>query len=481
MAAIEFDSLKELGSGSYNMAYRVGAEGDVVKIPKTPKKTASQASIALDTPERAVRLFNELNPSLPAEQKASIIMVNKGEETIKAWRAPYLGSTPASDRQIAEAILEIFRGSRRIVLDGCGKGNFLRFNDETYCIDPGYALRVRGESESKGERRRRASIVSNDFLHGHSISKLFAQGKVDKKTKEKKVAYWKEYERKKPLSVTIIRNLYFLTKQVAADDIEDYHINYDIIKALTSFRQRNQLINKPLLNLMSAFSKHGLAIPKEVWRLFSFAEAIEAHEIKLNEIILPLIASAVKYTKTDLIKDINWSQIKRKQGDEKEVLSEFDFSPYRRLLTKLIDVLIIEADKSISFFSSKSEIATQLHRLKRNINDCESLDKTQLIAFFHQAIKLCATRKPTFPMSLFNTTTSYIVEAHLADYLSKILSYKKAVSKLSTDEIVQLKRVLDLKAPTEAEVKRYITTQVLSPVVSEERVDDALVFFRAAG
>ncbi len=55
--------------------------------------------------------------------------------TEEKMACPYRGNEPAPDAAIQLAILDIYRKTRELVKDGCGKNNFLMFNGKAYCVD----------------------------------------------------------------------------------------------------------------------------------------------------------------------------------------------------------------------------------------------------------------------------------------------------------------------------------------------------------
>ncbi len=128
-----------LGEGSYNRAYRFGPI-----VQKTRKNTAFE----MDGAKRAVRVFNEINNALNSEpEKGKLINDN-------TWELPFIDGNAPSIEKLSETILEIYRTTERVLIDGYCKDNILKDKQsgKLYCIDPGLAV-------------RRNSVISNDYWH----------------------------------------------------------------------------------------------------------------------------------------------------------------------------------------------------------------------------------------------------------------------------------------------------------------------------
>ncbi|ASQ46200.1 hypothetical protein [Legionella clemsonensis] len=120
-----------LGEGSYNTVYVSLDKRLVLKIPRTDAKT--------DTPERAIKLWNAINPHL--SPSATLIDTEKG----RGWICPFIEGTPASDIEISNALIDIYNRTGRIVIDAIVKGNFIKassFNNQVICVDIGWALQL---------------------------------------------------------------------------------------------------------------------------------------------------------------------------------------------------------------------------------------------------------------------------------------------------------------------------------------------------
>ncbi len=119
-----------LGAGSFNHAYVNKDKTEVLKIAKpsdTPEKT--------DTPERSVRLWNEINPTPPFAKEI------KMEDGKKAWTCPFIAGTQPTPEELSKAVIDVFNRTGRIVVDAIVKDNFLKTKDgRIFCVDIGFAL-----------------------------------------------------------------------------------------------------------------------------------------------------------------------------------------------------------------------------------------------------------------------------------------------------------------------------------------------------
>ncbi len=145
VALPKVDGWAFLGLGAYNFAYRRGDE--VLKI----QRDFSQQT---DTPERSVRLWRLINPSMPARL----------EETQfgQGWISPYITGEQATDEEMFLAVVDIFNRTGRIVVDAMATENFKRLpTDEVICVDIGMALQLeQREDEHVAEDIRRQSVTS---------------------------------------------------------------------------------------------------------------------------------------------------------------------------------------------------------------------------------------------------------------------------------------------------------------------------------
>lgn len=134
---------KKLGEGVYNLAYLSDDGKLVLKIPK-------KAS-GCDSPERAVRVWNELNPHI----KPAAYVTEDG----KAWVCPFIEGEQASEEDIAKALIDIYNFSGRVVMDAFSFGNFLKTpTGQVVCVDIGMALLL--DYPARSRRNSIASLVN---------------------------------------------------------------------------------------------------------------------------------------------------------------------------------------------------------------------------------------------------------------------------------------------------------------------------------
>lgn len=89
------DKWEFLGSGSYNRAY-------INRGTNTVFNTQSESvAAATDSPERSVRLWNEINPHLRPKAEVMTIMGEKG------WTCPFVEGTQATDKEMRLALVDI--------------------------------------------------------------------------------------------------------------------------------------------------------------------------------------------------------------------------------------------------------------------------------------------------------------------------------------------------------------------------------------
>ncbi|WP_216821886.1 hypothetical protein [Francisella adeliensis] len=116
-----------IGEGSYNKAYTDG-QGFVVKVAKNELGL-------MDKSERSVRVFNEINPTLPQEVLAHVSQ--------DLWISPLIENETLSPIEQASFIFKTYIEHGRLILDGYCQNNLLqsaKYNTPV-CIDPGNVVR----------------------------------------------------------------------------------------------------------------------------------------------------------------------------------------------------------------------------------------------------------------------------------------------------------------------------------------------------
>lgn len=205
-----------LKSGGYNNVTKTYAPRDnddtfpwkVLKRPLDSDDVMSKA-------QRAVDKWNLINPKFTAW------VVDDG-----CWMVPYLGDVCASDKQIALKVLDIYRNTRNIIADACGPGNFLRYEEETVCVDVDLACKI-----------RRGSIASDDFFR--------CVIKSDKMSK-----YWSYFKKDtfKPNTVDMIETLFFLEDCLEIERICNEFLTPEVILCCTEYRKKNMRVSPHIIN-----------------------------------------------------------------------------------------------------------------------------------------------------------------------------------------------------------------------------------------
>lgn len=130
---------------------------------KVPHRKVIPSSAALSQPERAVRIFREIHPRIPAlEHRPSL-----GGREIHGWVLPYYeNSVKTSDEECATEVLRVYRETARIGIDFASRGNVLKVTESncTYfvCVDVDAALLLEPDPVTQ-HRPRRGSKASCDY------------------------------------------------------------------------------------------------------------------------------------------------------------------------------------------------------------------------------------------------------------------------------------------------------------------------------
>ncbi|MCX7120445.1 MAG: hypothetical protein NTZ67_01505 [Gammaproteobacteria bacterium] len=123
-----------LGSGRFNVVYVNKKNKEVLKKPISARELT-------DLPERAVRLWNLINPDYQAR------LTKDGQ----SWIVSLIEGVLPTDDEIAQSIVDIFNQTGRIVIDADVSGNFIKTKikttegktvEKTMCVDIGSALQL---------------------------------------------------------------------------------------------------------------------------------------------------------------------------------------------------------------------------------------------------------------------------------------------------------------------------------------------------
>lgn len=179
----------------------------------------------LSSSSRAVDKWNLHNPKYPAFQ------------TNYGWIAPYVGKTPASDQQIADKLIEIYRNTRQVIADACGKNNFLIYDNEVICVDVDLSV-------------RRGSFASDDYMNDD----------VTHRDLMRYLTVWSN--RGKPKSVAVIQSLLYLQKNIPEQDIKNEYITPLLIEKLHLFWVNNAPLSVDILEFLVETMDPNLITPQ---------------------------------------------------------------------------------------------------------------------------------------------------------------------------------------------------------------------------
>lgn len=143
-----------IGKGSFNVVFRLNAIPGMMPSSegaswayKLQMLSSDKIDNSVDDPKRSVRVWNEINDHLPAE------------EYLDGWVAPFIeGDRRPGDADLMREVLVVYILSRRVVVDAPSTGNFIKKEDgEIVCVDVGMAL-------------RRNSVVSQNIWKKERVS-----------------------------------------------------------------------------------------------------------------------------------------------------------------------------------------------------------------------------------------------------------------------------------------------------------------------
>lgn len=211
---------EKLGKGGYNTTYlsrepfEYEIDGTpynqrwVLKIPQKDRK--DELFGKMNAPERAVRLWNQLNPNLPAIEVPEL----------KGWIAPYINGKQASDEAVVQKQIELYRDHRRIVVDACGDHNFLSFEGEVICVDVDAAV----HEQSPISRRIVDEVVELDAEVPNYED------------------YWHDYAttHQMPKSVQMTKTLLYLDAAIGPERIPDRLITAKNLEKLHTYQQQKK-------------------------------------------------------------------------------------------------------------------------------------------------------------------------------------------------------------------------------------------------
>lgn len=216
----------------------VSSEPEIAPEPYQPKnifwvKRPNETQVnnldqLLADPKRAIAIWREINPTIPARLNPD-----------NSWDTQYIAGYHPSDEDIARCLVDIYKRTRRIIVDGCNPRNFIkRYEDgSVICIDMDLALLWNNGSDRVSEAYLKTVVFS-----GGQIRDIY-QG-----------YFWgHEYQDK---SIEVILNLLQLeAKRNAGITYVNEDITYERILGITPYRKgglRYEISGKeiPQLNLI---------------------------------------------------------------------------------------------------------------------------------------------------------------------------------------------------------------------------------------
>lgn len=115
-----------LDEGIYNRIYvSPNPDNGIFWVKKNPRNDVTELDLALSNPERVAAIWSKINPDLPVH------IDGRGN-----WDIPYVLGTKPADEEIARTLLDIYKRTGYIIIDGCNRANFIKRQDGTIvCID----------------------------------------------------------------------------------------------------------------------------------------------------------------------------------------------------------------------------------------------------------------------------------------------------------------------------------------------------------
>jgi hypothetical protein len=161
--------LEFLAKGNFNYVFCDASRSHVFKVQQSSK--LSNADLILDTPERSVRLWNQINAHLRPKavvcsiSTPQVLDTKTGTVLLAAkeyigWSSPFIQGRNSTPQEITQALIDIYNRCGRVVLDGLVPGNFKTLsNGEVVCVDIGMSLRLQKTDEEGIENLSFASNV----------------------------------------------------------------------------------------------------------------------------------------------------------------------------------------------------------------------------------------------------------------------------------------------------------------------------------
>ena len=288
-ARVDLTQWKRLGKGGYNTSYLSDKvytiEGHTCRwVFKKPTKfaesTVFETSLIVNTPERAIRKWQLINPHYPAWR------ISNG------WIAPYMEPTnkktkSASDKKIAHKLIKIYQATGNVIADACGINNFLVSGDEVVCIDVDLAV----QQDSDGSEYARSMIINQPTFDD----------------------YLDQYEKNsnKRRTVDVTKTLLYLDREACDFPLKKEHITAKMIDTLHGFRERKAALTAHTMDML--------------WHVIHLDPS---NKIKNNDITPDLIMhlemeqnQGIKITKKRIMKLIHHETTRQEQAN---IVNVFD-------------------------------------------------------------------------------------------------------------------------------------------------------------
>ena len=198
------------------------------------KKTPKEIKAAISDPERAVRIWKEINDS----KQYPVSLYNK-----HSWISPYLNSNTSlkDDKVIAAKILDVYRKTGRLILDGF-------VTDNSKFGFPASSEKLDGEDKENKSlvfvdvdlALRRGSWTTDQFY------KVCEQYQLMKVMQDR----WDALENRLPYTIKVIRNLFYIDKNIR--NIDHKYLKFDLILSISA-KIKNK-INLCILNVLLLIS-----------------------------------------------------------------------------------------------------------------------------------------------------------------------------------------------------------------------------------
>lgn len=215
-----------LDKGIYNNVYRNDNGTLVLKIPYGPPEDS-------DAPQRAVRLWNEINGDL--SPKASVYTF----ENQQGWVCPFIHGRFSTDQEISDKLIDVFNQTGRIILDAATPKNCItQKNGKVVFIDIGMAVLL---EPRLGNNLRRSQDSDN----------------IWDKYKEDYSAYFERCSEIAPITVRTIQALLFIKQnRPTYKEASFLSRNLELITIFASAYANTYQFEKALIKLDTAYKEY---------------------------------------------------------------------------------------------------------------------------------------------------------------------------------------------------------------------------------